>query len=195
MSAFDALILAGGRGQRLGGKDKGWIMWEGMPLIEHVFARLNAQDCMPDRILISANRNLDAYKQTGHTVFADERPEFPGPLAGIEAGLLRCKRNRLLVVPCDTPLIPKNLHEKLNQAFEDQPDVRAAYATTSAGPEPLCCLLDPLIGASLTHFLSRGHGSVVSWLQEIKAVAVEFPDPDEFRNFNTPETFESKRTS
>ncbi|NDY82741.1 molybdenum cofactor guanylyltransferase [Orrella sp. NBD-18] len=195
MSAFDALILAGGRGQRLAGKDKGWIMWDGLPLIEHVLARLHLQDKKPERILISANRNLDAYKQTGYLVVSDERPDFPGPLAGIEAGLLRCKRNRLLVVPCDTPLIPTDLHERLDQAMNDQPNAKAAYATTSDGPEPLCCLLDPLIGASLSHFLSRGHGSVISWLEDIKAVAVEFSDPDAFRNFNTPEIFDSKRST
>lgn len=194
MSAFDALILAGGRGQRLAGKDKGWVMWEGMPLIEHVLARLSQQDTKPDRILISANRNLDAYKQTGHLVVTDERPDFPGPLAGVEAGLLRCKRNRLLVVPCDTPLIPTDLHEKLEEALVDHPDARAAYATTSEGPEPLCCLLDPSVGATLSHFLSRSHGSVISWLKEINAVAVEFNDPDAFRNFNTSETFDSKLT-
>lgn len=194
MSAFDALILAGGRGQRLAGKDKGWIMWDGLPLIEHVLARLALQDRQPEKILISANRNLDAYKQTGHLVVTDERAEYPGPLAGVEAGLLRCKRNRLLVVPCDTPLIPTDLHAKLDQAMTDHPDARAAYAKTSAGPEPLCCLLDPLVGAALTHFLSRGHGSVLSWLEEIKAVAVDFDEPDAFRNFNTQETFDTKRS-
>lgn len=193
MSAYDALILAGGRGQRVSGKDKGWIMWEGLPLIEHVMSRLNLQARQPERILISANRNLDAYRQTGHLVVTDERAEFPGPLAGIEAGLLRCKRNRLLVMPCDTPLLPTDLFEKLNLAMEENPEARAAYAVTQAGPEPLCCLLDPLVGASLSHFLDREHGSVVSWLQSINAVAVMFPEPDSFRNFNTQDTFETKR--
>lgn len=194
MSAFDALILAGGRGQRLGGKDKGWMMWDGLPLIEHVLTRLALQDHPPERILISANRNLDAYQQTGDVVVADDRPHYLGPLAGIEAGLLRCKRNRLLVVPCDTPMIPTDLHAKLDQAIADHPTALGAYAKTSAGPEPLCCLLNPQVGAALSHFLNRGHASVLSWLAQIQAVAVEFDDPEAFTNFNTQAIFDIKRS-
>jgi len=65
---YDALILAGGRGTRLGGKDKGWVMWSGMPLVEHALSALSKQEPPPARILISANRNVDAYKQTGHAI-------------------------------------------------------------------------------------------------------------------------------
>ena len=118
---YEALILAGGRGARLGGKDKGWIMWSGLPLVEHALSALARQSPPPSRILISANRNVDAYQQTGHNVVTDERPDFPGPLAGIEAGLMRCKKNPLLVVPCDAPLLP-NIFDRLQQSLADLPE-------------------------------------------------------------------------
>ncbi len=190
---YDALILAGGRGTRLSGRDKGWIMWDGLPLIEHTLARLKAQTPVPTRILISANRNIDAYQQTGHVVVTDERPNFMGPLAGVEAGLMRCKKNPLLVVPCDTPLLPENLFERLSEALSEHPDSPAAFATTSDGPQPLCCLLRPSIAGSLGKYLDVGHGSVLRWLEQSKAQSVEFNDTQAFSNFNNLEMFDTPR--
>ena len=190
---YDALILAGGRGKRLSGRDKGWIMWDGLPLIEHTLARLKAQTPAPTRILISANRNIDAYQQTGHVVVTDERPDFMGPLAGVEAGLMRCKKNLLLVVPCDTPLLPENLFERLSQALSEHPDSPAAFATTSDGPQPLCCLLRPSIAGSLGKYLDVGHGSVLRWLEQSNAQSVGFNDTRAFSNFNNLEMFDTPR--
>ena len=191
--SYDALILAGGRGNRMGGRDKGWIMWEGHPLIEHVLQRLAHQTPPPNRVLISANRNMDAYQQTGHPVVTDERANFMGPLAGVEAGLMRCKKNNLLVVPCDTPLLPRDLYEKLDAALAAHPQAKAAYAVCEDGQHPLCCLLQPSLSASLGHSLDVGHGSVLSWLEQAHAVAVPFNDADAFRNFNTLDTFQTKQ--
>lgn len=192
---YDALILAGGRGTRMAGRDKGWIMWEGHPLIEHALQRLSQQNPPPSRILISANRNIDAYQQTGHPVLTDERSDFVGPLAGVEAGLMRCKKHNLLVIPCDTPLLPDSLYERLQQAMDAQPEALAAYAVTPDGPQPLCCLLNPSLSGSLGQLLDTGHGSVVSWLAQARAVTVAFDEADAFRNFNTLEIFQTKRNS
>ena len=179
----------------MAGRDKGWIMWDGHPLIEHALERLSHQSPPPARILISANRNIDAYQQTGHAVLTDERADFAGPLAGIEAGLMRCKKHNLLVIPCDTPLIPDNLYERLHQAMNEQPEALAAYAVTPDGPQPLCCLLHPSLSSSLGQLLDTGHGSVVAWLAQAHAVTVAFDDSDAFRNFNTLEIFQTKRNS
>jgi len=192
---YDALILAGGRGSRMAGRDKGWIMWEGHPLIEHVMQRLGQQSTPPSRMNISANRNIDAYQQTGHLVVSDERADFAGPLAGVEAGLMRCKKNNLLVVPCDTPLLPLDLFERLQQAMTENSEAMAAYAVSTDGSHPLCCLLQPSLSGSLSQFLDKGHGAVVSWLEKASAVAVNFDNADAFRNFNTLETFQTKRNS
>ena len=191
--AYDALILAGGRGTRLGGKDKGWVMWEGLPLVEHALSVLSKQTPPPARILISANRNVDSYQQTGHTVVSDERPNFVGPLAGIEAGLMRCKKNNLLVIPCDTPLLPGNLFETLQEALSNNPEALAAYATTSEGPQSLCCLMKPSVAASLGKQLDAGHGTVHAWLDAIQAIPVMFDHAASFANFNTPESLNSHR--
>jgi molybdopterin-guanine dinucleotide biosynthesis protein A len=191
--AYDALILAGGRGARLGGKDKGWVMWSGLPLVEHALAALAKQMPPPVRILISANRNIDAYQQTGHVVVTDERSDFLGPMAGIEAGLMRCKRNNLLVIPCDAPLLPEDLFQKLQQALTDTPDAVAAYAVTSEAAQPLCCLLKPSVAGSLGKQLDLGQSELLAWLEALRAVPVHFEQAGSFTHFNTPEALQAQR--
>lgn len=188
---YDALILAGGKGSRLEGRDKGWVMHKGLPLIEHALACLAVQTPAPARILISANRNIDAYKQTGHTVVTDERENFAGPLAGVEAGLMRCKKNNLLVIPCDTPLLPPDLFERLEAALAAYPSTLAAYAVTNDGPQPLCCLLRPAAAGWLAKYLDEQHAAAIKWLDQLGACAVHFEDATAFSNFNTMEMFQS----
>lgn len=190
---YDALILAGGRGTRLGGKDKGWVMWSGLPLVEHALSALSRQIPPPARVLISANRNIDAYQQTGHPVVTDERRDFAGPLAGIEAGLMRCKKNNLLVIPCDVPLLPPNLYERLQQSLMENPESPAAYAITAEGPQPLCCLVKPSAAAALGKQLDAGNGQALEWLTTIHAVSVMFDNAALFANFNTPEALQTQR--
>lgn len=190
---YDALILAGGRGARLGGKDKGWVMWNGLPLVEHALAALAKQVPPPARILISANRNVDAYQQTGHVVVTDERADFQGPMAGIEAGLMRCKKNNLLVIPCDAPLLPDDLFEKLQLALTDQPEAVAAYAVTSETAQPLCCLLKPTVAGALGKQLDAGHDDTLAWLEAIQAISVRFEHAASFTYFNTPEALMPQR--
>jgi molybdenum cofactor guanylyltransferase len=188
---YDALILAGGKGSRLEGRDKGWVMHQGLPLIEHALACLAAQTTVPTRVLISANRNIDAYKQTGHTVVTDERENFAGPLAGVEAGLMRCKKNNLLVIPCDTPLLPPDLFERLEAALAEYPSTLAAYAVTPDGPQPLCCLLRPSAAGWLAKYLDEQHAAAIKWLDQLGACAVHFENATAFSNFNTMEMFQS----
>ena len=191
--SYDALILAGGRGSRLGDKDKGWVMWHGLPLIEHALAVLIKQTPPPAHILISANRNVDAYQQTGHPVVMDERSDFMGPMAGIEAGLMRCKKNNLLVIPCDTPLLPADLYEKLQETLTVNTQALAAYAFTSESAQPLCCLLKPSVAGALGKQLDAGHGAVQTWLDAIGAIPVRFDIAEAFANFNTPEALQALR--
>jgi len=77
------LILAGGRGQRMGGRDKGLVEWRGQPLVAQVQAAVRP---LTDDLVISCNRNAPRYAQWADQLVADEQPDFPGPLAGILAG-------------------------------------------------------------------------------------------------------------
>src|SRR3974390_418370 len=87
-NSITGLILAGGRGSRMGGVDKGLQTPHRTTLVKHAIDRLSPQ---VDRLLINANRNLDIYAGFGLPVCPDAETSFAGPLAGMLAGLLQCK--------------------------------------------------------------------------------------------------------
>ena len=109
-SPISALILAGGAGQRMGGQDKGLVKFHDRPLVAHVLTRIQSQ---VDEILISANRNLDDYQALGYPVLRDASDGYQGPLAGMLAGLYAARHAWVLMVPCDTPLLPADLVRQL----------------------------------------------------------------------------------
>lgn len=194
---YAALILAGGRGSRMGGMDKGLVAWEEIPLAQWVMHRLASQTMAPRSIWISANRNLEQYAQLGVTgVIQDDRPDFAGPLAGIERAMRQVSEPLLLVVPCDAPLLPLDLFELLHETMAKDATVRAAYANTSGDqPHPLCCLLRKDLLPNLSAYLDAGQQRVLGWMQQIQAKAVTFQDQGAFLNVNDPQTIAALRSA
>ena len=114
-----AMVLAGGRGSRMGGADKGLQNFNGIPLALHTLMRLQMQEGQRvGDFMINANRNLGAYEAFGVLVWPDNLADFPGPLGGFLTGLERCETPFLLTVPCDTPRLPLDLAERLATAFD-----------------------------------------------------------------------------
>ena len=135
--AITGLILAGGRGQRMGGRDKGLQLYDGRPLAAHVLARLAPQ---VGAVLISANRNHAAYSALGADVVSDETQDFAGPLAGMLSGLRAAKTEYVLTVPCDSPLLPDDLALRLTAALTESAQsslTGTANPSHSAGMAPL----------------------------------------------------------
>jgi len=99
------LVLAGGRGSRMGGVDKGLQLFHGTPLALHTLQRLQSQVGI---CLINANRNLPTYESYGVPVWPDALADYPGPLAGFLTGLEHCATPYLMTVPCDTPRSPRS---------------------------------------------------------------------------------------
>ncbi len=120
------LILAGGRGSRMGGVDKGLQTYHGMPLAMNALLRLGPQ---VGHLMINANRNLGAYEAFGAPLWPDALPDFAGPLAGFLAGLEQCETPYLVTVPCDSPQFPADLVQRLAQALEAN-DAEIAMAAT-----------------------------------------------------------------
>ncbi len=116
VSDVTGLVMAGGRATRMGGIDKGLVLFEGRPLAEHVARRL-APQCRT--LLVSANRNLSAYRALGLTPVTDRIPGFEGPLAGWEAACAVAKTKYVVSVPCDSPRVPGDLAAKLSAALAD----------------------------------------------------------------------------
>ena len=190
-----ALILAGGRGSRMGGIDKGLQNFRGLPLALQTLMRLQLQSQSPQEILINANRNLAAYESLGAAVWPDTLDGFAGPLAGFLTGLERCETPLLLTVPCDTPLFPLDLIERLHTALlEQDADLAMAAAREEDGqvrPQPVFCLLRVELLDSLVAFTQKGGRKIDAWTGQHRCAIVPFDQPQDaseaFFNANTLE--------
>ena len=191
--AVTALILAGGRGSRMGGIDKGLQNFRGLPLALQTLMRLQMQSQPPEEILINANRNLSAYESLGVPVWPDTIDGFAGPLAGFLTGLERCETPLLLTVPCDSPLFPLDLIERLWSAMNEQDaDLAMAAAPESDGQvraQPVFCLLKVSLLESLVSFTHAGGRKIDAWTGLHRCALVPFNEkgdaPDAFANANT----------
>lgn len=185
------LILAGGRATRMGGVDKGLQNHRGMPLAMHTLLRLQPQ---VGAVMINANRNLAAYEAMGVPVWPDALPDYPGPLAGMLAGLEQCQTPWLLTVPCDTPGFPADLAARLAQAATEQEADIAMAVTREDGvlrTQPVFCLLRASLMEDLATFLQAGERKIDRWTARHRCATVEFDDVRAFFNANTPQELQS----
>ncbi len=176
-----AVILAGGQGLRMGGADKGVLNYQGHPLIEWSLAALAPQ---VDQLVISANRNLDAYAAYGYRVLPDTLPDYPGPLAGVLAALEAVEADWLLVVPCDTPHLPADLALRLLGAAQLE-SVPLAVAADAARVHYSCFIVRIDQRDGLAAYLARGERAVRHWQAGLASTAVRF-DAACFANINQP---------
>jgi molybdopterin-guanine dinucleotide biosynthesis protein A len=203
-----ALLLAGGRGLRMGGVDKGLQPFQGQALAQHVLQRLAGQGPPGlHGVVINANRNPETYRALGEASFSqdqvqlipDQDEAFAGPLAGIQAGLAVCPTALMLVVPCDSPWIPLDMAQRLLLALQLEhadvasvlaPEVQAGGAVQMRS-QPVFCLMRTLVAPSLQQFLASGGRKVQAWMDQLRTVHVPFDaagdDPRAFANANTLE--------
>lgn len=189
-----ALVLAGGRGTRMGGVDKGLQTFNGTPLALHTLLRLQMQQGgLIGEVMINANRNLAAYEAFGAPVWPDSMPDYAGPLAGFMTGLERCETPFLMTVPCDTPLFPPDLAVRLADALgRENADIAMAAARDEDGQlrtQPVFCLLRADLLESLVAFTHEGGRKIDRWTALHKTVIVPFDQPNDdpraFFNANT----------
>ena len=181
------LILAGGRGSRMGGVDKGLQNHLGIPMAMHALMRLGPQ---VEHVMINANRNLGAYEAFGVPVWPDALPDQPGPLAGFLTGLERCETPYLVTVPCDTPDFPDDLVARLAAALVAQDaDIAMAASPSDDGVQvqPVFCLMKSTLMESLMAFTQSGQRKIDKWTAQHRCINVLFSDADAFFNANTAE--------
>jgi len=192
ISEITGVILAGGRGSRMGGVDKGLQNFNDVPLALHTQLRLSPQ---VGELLINANRNLAAYESFGVPVWPDATSlgDFAGPLAGFLTGLERSETAFMLTVPCDTPLFPHDLVVRLAAALEaEDAEIAMAAAREEDGqlrPQPVFCLMHADLLESVVRFTHGGGRKIDAWTALHKTVLVPFDlpgdDPKAFFNANT----------
>ena len=189
-SDITGVILAGGRGSRMGGVDKGLQNFNGLPMALLTLMRLQPQ---VGETMINANRNLGAYESFAVPVWPDVLADYAGPLAGFLTALERCETPWLVTVPCDTPLFPQDLVERLAGAANEQDaEIAMAAAPEEDGQvrhQPVFCLLRRELLESLVKFTQGGGRKVDAWTAQHKTAIVRFDlpgdDPRAFYNANT----------
>lgn len=190
------IVLAGGRGSRMGGVDKGLQLYNGTPLAKHAIQRLQPQ---VGHLLINANRHLETYRSWGSEVAAavvvDGLADFAGPLAGFLVGLEHCRTPLLMTVPCDTPRFPADLVARLSGAMvQNDADIAMVSSPDDQGilrHQPVFCLMKQALLDSLKVFTDHGGRKIGEWAAQQKLTRVNFnetyDDPKAFYNANTLE--------
>lgn len=165
----------------MGGVDKGLQNYRGLPLALHALLRLSPQ---VGRVMINANRNLGAYESFGVPVWPDALPDYAGPLAGFLAGLEHCETPYLVTVPCDSPLFPTDLVQRLGTALQAH-DAEIAMARTGDQVQPVFTLMRTSLLESLVRYTHGGGRKIDRWTAQHHTVEVQFDDESAFANANT----------
>ena len=199
-------VLAGGRGARFGGADKGWIERNGRAQIEHVLASLQANATVLEaegpghiepvhieHVLVSANRNLDRYRALGVEGVPDRWPAFLGPMAGI-ASLIEAQAGigsdaMLLTLPVDHCDLPREFVLRMLATAATFPDA-CVVASDGDGIQPLMALYSPRRARKLAEAFAAGERSVRRW-QQTQALRICPFEPLRFGNLNTPDDLTS----
>lgn len=183
------VILAGGQARRMGGGDKGLLILDGMSLLDRVIDRLGPQ---VDRLVLNANGDPDRFAEYGLPVISDTMDEFPGPLAGVLAGMEYAADrgfDHIVTAAADTPFFPHDLVEKLDRATHKANTPIALAATHEEGRlvrHPTFGLWPVNLRADLRVALEQGLRKVVLWTDKHGAASTAF-EAGAFFNVNTPE--------
>ena len=191
------VVLAGGQGQRMGGADKGWLLFREEPLVVHAIRRLEPQ---VGALLINANRELTRYRALGHPVVSDDKANgitpYEGPLAGVLAAMRACTTPWMVTVPCDSPLLPGDLVARMVEAVmqaNTTPSLATATTPSAGGhpAHPVFSLWHRSLEISLSAYLEGGGRSMHQWLKQEGALQVPFEDAAAFANLNTMQELEA----
>ena len=178
------LLLAGGRGQRMGGQDKGLLPWRGQPLIAHLQGLARP---LTDDLIISCNRNHHLYAPYADQLVSDDSPDFPGPLAGIRAGLAAARHAHLLILPCDVPNIDVRLLTDLRETARHHPELPVMVRHGEFW-EPLICIIPTHLQTEVERAWDAGERSPRKILLQLGGVGLECAANDpRLANLNTPE--------
>lgn len=179
-----AVILAGGKGRRMDGKDKGLVELANRPLIEYVIDAIKPQ---VETIILNANRNQEQYSRYGYPVISDSLVDYQGPLAGFICALKSSTTSHIVTLPCDGPFLPNDLVERLILTLNNN-NAEIAVAHDGDRMQPVYSLIPVTLSNSLNAFLDTGERKIDLWYDQHQVALADFSDcPETFRNINTAE--------
>ncbi|WP_367026454.1 molybdenum cofactor guanylyltransferase MobA [Methylococcus sp. ANG] len=177
-------VLAGGRGSRMGGRDKGLVPFRGRPLVVYALDALRA---VAGQVVVSANRSREIYAGFGCPVIADASGEFEGPLTGLLSAMAWADTEFVLTVPCDTPLVTGCMLKRLAEE-QAASDCDIAVAHDGERLHPVFLIARRSLLADLQAFLASGERKVEAWLARHRTHRTDYSDvPELFANANSLE--------
>ena len=185
------VILAGGKGRRMGGKEKGLINLLDRPLISYVLEKVSGKAAP---IALNINTNFEKYKNFGYEILEDPLKGHLGPLVGILASLnwaKKIKQKWVLTLPCDTPFLPQNLIESLLKVKNENPDLDLVVAKSRGFNHPVIALWKTDNNLILKKAIEEGIRKIDIFTSQLKTAHVNFDEIDEsksdpFTNLNSP---------
>lgn len=177
------IILAGGRGSRLEGADKGLLEYSGKPLIAQITEALRPQ---VSRIIIIANRNLDVYARYGDQVLSDLFPDYAGPLAGIHTGIAATTTPYALIVACDMPQLSPNISELMLAALTKR-NANLCITRDASQLQPFPMLVDVTKCKNNLEYAAGEHHAVMKWLDTQIVEVISLDENTKLININTQE--------
>ncbi|HSC76900.1 MAG TPA: molybdenum cofactor guanylyltransferase MobA [Pseudomonadales bacterium] len=179
-----AAILAGGQSRRMG-KPKLFLDFRGNTFIAHLLTQLQQQ---VNEVMIAGAPDPRQLADLGVPVLADAEPNN-GPLAGIATALAQARREWLLIVPCDNPLLPDNYAARLLRVAREQ-HAPLVYVRKQGREQPLYAIVQRDLLTSLNNYLASGERKVLPWYESVGAVALDWDAAGlAFNNLNTPEEY------
>lgn len=192
MTKICGVILAGGLARRMGGGDKSLNLLDGQPILNHVISRLKPQ---VSAVALNANGDAVRFSNYGLPVIADTEPDYPGPLAGILAGMEWAKghgADHVVSVAADTPFFPTDLVERLNAKLSASARITIASTMDPTKGEmrhPTFALWPVDLADDLRVALQGGTRKIVAWADQrgTANALFDFQTHDPFFNINRPE--------
>ncbi len=180
------VILAGGQATRMGGGDKGLLLLDDRPILAHVIERLRPQ---VDGLALNANGDPARFAAFGLTVLPDETDDYPGPLAGVLAGLDWAAgegAEAIVTAASDTPFFPDDFVAALRIAAGTGLAEAATMAPDGPRRHPTFGIWPVSSREDLRCAMTRGTRKVTAWTDAVGVGRATFTDPDAFFNVNTP---------
>lgn len=182
-----AIVLAGGRGQRVKEQDKGLIDFSGKKLVKHVIDSLSMQT---KNIVVVANRNIQTYTDFGYPVVSDRIQGFQGPLAGIDAAFSSTGSSFLFCVPCDSPFIPNDVIQQFIKATTGNNPI--VVASDGHRLHPVISLIHRSVWPDIENRLAQGQLRLMDWIESAGYDVVDFSTcPNVLQNLNTMDDMNS----
>lgn len=176
------VILAGGKSQRMGGRDKGLMQINNKYIIRHLY---DIGKQYSDNVYVNANRNIDTYIEMGLTVWEDKLENYQGPLAGIYTSLVNSKTKYIVTLPCDGPLVSHIYFERMTNINGDF-DIRSAHDGDRL--QPVYSLIKKDLLTSLKLYIDSGQRKIDKWYNQCNLELVDFSDEKNiFININSQE--------